>query len=90
MANSSCSPIGYRVSACCIFRDKKAIDGRCPLYFPCAHRCASVAPTQSFEASVESWNMLSLLIALMILLCLSPCLPLLLLDVVQVFQSNTF
>ena len=25
------------------------------LYFPCAHRCASVARTQSFEASVYSW-----------------------------------
>ena len=52
MANNSCSRITYRVSAGCIFRDMKAIGRRCPLYFPCAHRCASVAPTQCFEVSV--------------------------------------
>ena len=52
MANRSCSRIGYGVLAGCIFRGMKAIGRRYPLYFPCAHRCASVAPTQSFEASM--------------------------------------
>ena len=37
----------------------------------------------------ESYNRLSLLNALMILFCRCPCLLLLLLDVVQVFQTNT-
>ena len=55
MANNSCCQIGYRVSAGSIFRDIKEIGRRCPLYFPCAHRCGSVAPTQSLEASVYRW-----------------------------------
>ena len=50
MANNSCARIGYRVSAGCIFCNIKAIGQRCPLYFPCAHRCASVAPTQSLKS----------------------------------------
>ena len=37
------------------FRDKEAMSRSCPLYFPCAHRCASTAPMQSFEASVYGW-----------------------------------
>ena len=43
MANNSCSRIGYRVSAGCIFRDMKAIGQRCPLYFPCAHHNTTLA-----------------------------------------------
>ena len=41
-------------------------------------------------ATTESYNSLSLLIALMILFCLCLCLLLPVLDVVQVFQINVF